>query len=39
MATIKRFEEIKAWEKARKLNHRIGDIIDKGQLKKKFQID
>ena|SRR5215467_1851528 len=38
MATIKRFEEIKAWEKARKLNNRVGDIIDKGQFKRNFKL-
>jgi len=38
MATIKRFEEIKAWQKARVLNSRVGDIIDKGQFKRNFRL-
>jgi four helix bundle protein len=38
MATIKRFEEIKAWQKARILNNKVGDIIDTGQLKRNFRL-
>jgi four helix bundle protein len=38
MATIKRFEEIKAWQKARILNNKVGDIIDKGQFKRNFRL-
>lgn len=38
MATIKRFEEIKAWQKARGLNSKVVDIIDKGQLKRNFRL-
>ncbi len=38
MATIKRFEDIIAWQKARILNNRTGDIIDKGQFKKNFRL-
>jgi four helix bundle protein len=38
MATIKRFEEIKAWQKARVLNGRVGDVIDKGQFKRNLRL-
>jgi four helix bundle protein len=38
MATIKRFEEIKAWQKARVLNSKVGNIIDKGQFKRNFRL-
>jgi len=38
MATIKRFEEIKAWQKARTLNSRVGDLIDRGQFKKSYRL-
>ena len=38
MATIKRFEEIKAWQKARVLNSKVGDFIDKGQFKRNFRL-
>jgi len=38
MATIKRFEEIKAWQKARILNNKVGDIIDNGQFKRNFRL-
>ena len=38
MATIKRFEEIKAWQKPRVLNNKVGDIIDKGQFKRNFRL-
>ena len=38
MATIKRFEDIIAWQKARILNNRVGEIIDKGQFKKNFRL-
>ena len=38
MATIKRFEDIIAWKKARILNNTIGDIIDKGQFRKDFRL-
>ena len=38
MATIKRFEDINAWQKARILNNKIGDVIDKGQFKKNFRL-
>ena len=38
MATIKRFEEIKSWQKARVLNKKVGDIIDKGQFKRNFKL-
>ncbi len=38
MAKIKRFEDIIACQKARILNNRTGDIIDKGQFKKNFRL-
>jgi four helix bundle protein len=38
MATIKRFEEIKVWQKARVLNQKLGDIIDKGLLKRNYRL-
>jgi len=38
VATIKRFEEIKSWQKARVLNKKVGDIIDKGQFKRNFKL-
>lgn len=38
MATIKRFEEIKAWQKARELNNIIADIIDQWKLGKNFRL-
>lgn len=38
MATIKRFEEIKAWQKARALNIKVGNIIDKGQFNRNFRL-
>jgi hypothetical protein len=33
MATIKKFEEIFAWQKARDLNKLIGNYIDTGRFK------
>ena len=33
MATIKRFEEILSWQKARELNKKIGALIDGGDLR------
>jgi hypothetical protein len=38
MATIKRFEEIKAWQKARVLNNEIGTFIDRGQFKRNYRL-
>jgi len=38
MATIKRFEEIKASQKARTLNSKVGDLIDRGQFKKSYRL-
>jgi len=38
MATIKRFKEIKAWQKARILNSKIGAFIDKGQFKNNYRL-
>jgi four helix bundle protein len=38
MSTIKRFEEIKSWEKARELNKMVGKFIDSGRFKKNFRL-
>jgi four helix bundle protein len=38
MATIKCFEEIKAWQKARALNEKIGGYIDNGKFKRNFRL-
>lgn len=38
MSTIKRFEEIKSWEKSRELNRMVGKLIDSGRFKKNFRL-
>lgn len=38
MATIKKFEEIFAWQKARELNKLIGSYIDTGRFKNNFRL-
>lgn len=38
MATIKRFEEIKSWQKARVLNEKIGLLIDSGHFEKNYRL-
>ena len=38
MATIKRFEDILSWQKARELNKFIGDLIDKGKFKHSYKL-
>ena len=38
MATIRRFEEIKAWQKPRGLNGKVGEFIDKGQFKRNYRL-
>jgi len=38
MATIKRFEEILSWQKARVLNEKIGTLIDKGHFEKNYRL-
>jgi four helix bundle protein len=38
MATIKKFEDIVAWQKARDLNKKIGAYIDGGRFKKNFRL-
>ncbi len=38
MATIKKFEDILAWQKARDLNKFIGAYIDTGRFKKNFRL-
>lgn len=37
MSTIKRFEDIGAWQKARKLSHQIFDISNEGLFSKDFK--
>src|SRR5215210_2571214 len=38
MSTIKRFEDILSWQKAREFNRKIGDMIDSGRLKHNFRL-
>lgn len=38
MATIKHFEEIQAWQKARILCQRVGEYIDSGKFQKNFRL-
>lgn len=38
MATFKCFEEIKAWQKARLLNQKIGHYIDSGRFKNNYRL-
>jgi four helix bundle protein len=38
MTTIKKFEEIFAWQKARDLNKLIGNYIDTGRFKNNFRL-
>lgn len=38
MATIKRFEEIISWQKARVLNQVLGKYIDAGKFKRSFKL-
>ena len=38
MATIKKFEDILAWQKARELNRLIGQFIDRGKFKNNFRL-
>lgn len=38
MATIKRFEEIISWQKARELNKVLGKYIDEGKFKKSYKL-
>jgi four helix bundle protein len=38
MATIKRFEDILSWQKARELNRRIGSMIDSGRFQQNFRL-
>jgi four helix bundle protein len=38
MATIKRFEEIISWQKARELNNIIGKYIDAGKFKNSYKL-
>jgi four helix bundle protein len=38
MATIKRFEDILCWQKARELNKKIGVMIDAGRFKHSYRL-
>ncbi len=38
MATIKRFEDIVSWQKARKLSKNLGTIIDAGKFRTSFKL-
>ena len=38
MATIKYFEDIESWKKARVVCKKIGEIIDAGRFKKSFRL-
>lgn len=38
MATIKRFEDILSWQKARVLNNKIGTLIDNGVFKSNYRL-
>lgn len=38
MATIKRFEDILCWQKARELNKKIGAMIDAGRFKNSYRL-
>ena len=38
MATIKRFEDILSWQKARILNDKIGLLIDNGSFKSNYRL-
>ena len=38
MATIKRFEEIVSWQKARELNNILGKHIDAGKFKSSYKL-
>ena len=38
MATLKTFEDIMAWQKARELNKKVGEYIDTGCFKRNFRL-
>lgn len=38
MATIKRFEDILSWQKARLLNQKIGTLIENGSFRQNFRL-
>ncbi len=38
MATIKTFEDIMVWQKARELNKKVGEYIDTGRIKRNFRL-
>ena len=38
MATIKRFEELVSWQKARELNKIIGEHIDQGKFQRSYKL-
>jgi four helix bundle protein len=38
MATIKRFEDILSWQKARELNRMLGTLVDSGKFKRSYKL-
>ncbi len=38
MSTIKRFEDILSWQKARELNKKAGAMLDSGRLQNNFRL-
>src|SRR6266487_6177001 len=38
MATIKKFEDILSWQKARELNKIVGKLIDDGKFKRSYRL-
>lgn len=38
MSTIKKFEEILAWQKARELNKKVGNLIEDERFKKNYRL-
>lgn len=38
MSTVKKFEEIVSWQKARELNKILGKYVDAGKFKKSFKL-
>ncbi len=38
MASFKTFEEIKAWQKARVLNQKVGALIDSGKFQRSYRL-
>ncbi len=38
MATIKHFEDIQSWQKAREVCNYLGELIDKGRFKRSYRL-